>query len=261
MLQSKPVVLVFAGHDPSGGAGIQADIEAIAAQGCHAAAIVTATTIQNSHAVKAYQTLDPEWVAGQFAEIASDLSISAVKLGMLGDARMAETVAQLLQQIDPVPVVLDPVLAGGGGGRLGGTGLVDALVNVLLPLTTVTTPNSDEARRLTGLASLAECALALLQAGSGHVLITGTHEPEESVINTLYSTDQPTRSWSWERLPHSYHGSGCTLASALAAQLAQGRDMESACRLAQEYAWHTLEHAHTPGSGQPFPDRLYRVEY
>jgi len=152
--------------------------------------------------------------------------------------------------------VLDPVLASGRGDPLTDA----ASLHVLLPRTTVLTPNSVEARRLVAAgpaAPLADCARALLDLGCAHVLITGTHEDGDPIVNTLYGANGVLREDRWPRLPGEYHGSGCTLASALATQLALGSDVGEAARAAQAYTWKTLEAGLRLGRGQAIPDRFF----
>ncbi|HET8584867.1 MAG TPA: PfkB family carbohydrate kinase, partial [Casimicrobiaceae bacterium] len=160
-----------------------------------------------------------------------------------------------------VPLVLDPVLASGRGDELATEEMGHALRELLLPQTTILTPNSMEARRLADLddddASLFDCAAKLVEAGSEYVLVTGTHEATAQVVNTLYGKSGIVRSDTWPRLPHKYHGSGCTLASAIAAMLANGLELAEAVREAQDYTWHALEKAYRPGMGQHLPDRLF----
>ncbi len=253
-----PVVMVFAGHDPSGGAGIQADIEALASQGCIAAPVVTAITVQDTRGVKDYQILDTALVIEQARAVLEDMPVAAFKIGMLGSHLIAEAVHTLLVQYPHVPVVLDPVLASGSGQSLSDGALQEVIISLLLPLTTVFTPNSLEARRFAPSAdSLDACAQQLMEYGSDYVLITGTHERTPDVVNTLYGNRRRLQSFNWERLPESYHGSGCTLASAIAGLLAQGNEPFSAVDEAQRYTWETLKHAHHIGKGQALPNRFY----
>jgi hydroxymethylpyrimidine/phosphomethylpyrimidine kinase len=161
-------------------------------------------------------------------------------------------------------LVLDPVLASGRGDVLVDDEMVDAMLRLLLPQTTVLTPNSLEARRLaldedneSDQPTLAECARRLLEAGCEYVLITGTHENTTQVENVLYGRHGVVRTDKWPRLPGSYHGSGCTLASAIAANLAIGLDVAEAVRDAQEYTWQTLSSGFRPGMGQYIPDRFF----
>ncbi len=259
-MSRRPVVLCFSGHDPSGGAGIQADIESIISHQCHAASIITALTEQNSQNVKTLIPQRPADILSQAQTLLADYKIAAFKIGLIGDAGVAQTIAQILRDYPNVPVVLDPVLAAGGGTELASQQLIEVIVDQLLPMTTVLTPNSQEARRLAGLSDLAACGHFLQAKGAEFVLITGSHEDSALVHNRLYQPDNMLETFNWERLPHSYHGSGCTLASAIAALMAQGLDAFTAISEAQEFTWQSLAAAYQPGQGQHNPDRLFWVE-
>lgn len=250
-----PVVLCLSGHDPSGGAGIQADIETLAALGCHAATVITALTVQDTTNVRDILPQKPEDLRRQVELLLADMPVAVIKIGLIGSAALAETIAQLIVQYPDLPVVLDPVLAAGGGAALADEKLLQTLRQHLLPLTTVLTPNSLEARRLAGLIDLDACAQWLLDKGCRHVLITGSHENRPEVINTLYSHSHQ-EAFRWQRLPHEYHGSGCTLAAAVAAYLARGVNPLTAAREAQRYTWHALEAGFQPGQGQYLPRRI-----
>lgn len=254
---SRPVVLCLSGHDPSGGAGLQADIEALLAQGCHAAAAVTALTVQDTVNVSDFRVLDREWVMAQANAVFNDSSVAAVKLGMLGSLEMVDTVAQLLTAHPDLPVVCDPVLRAGGGGRLGKDEVGYAMRERLLSLSTIATPNLPEARILAELpeGTADECAQKLLPFCE-NLLITGGHGDEQQVHNRLYTRSGQTHTFICQRLPGSYHGSGCTLASALAGRLAQGEALVSAVQTALDYTWRTLRDAEQLGKGQFVPRRL-----
>lgn len=254
----KPVVLVLAGSDPSGGAGIQADIEAIGSQGAHAAPVITSVTVQDTCNVLRIAPLPGELVQAQAQAVLDDLPVAAIKIGLLGSLEIVAAVAALLARAPGLPVVLDPVLAAGGGKELSEGGIRQAVIASLLPRATVLTPNSPEARRLSGCQALPEAAARLLALGCGHVLLTGTHEASPDVLNTLYSPGRPPCAWRWPRLAGEYHGSGCTLAAALAAGLALGHSLPRACAKAQAYTWGALEHGFRAGRGQSFPDRWWR---
>ena len=260
MSRNRPIVLCFSGHDPSGGAGVQADIEAIVGHRCHAASVITALTEQDSRNVKKLIPQRPEDILSQAQTLLSDFKVSAFKIGLIGDAGVAKALAQILRQYPAIPVVLDPVLAAGGGTELASQQLLNVIVEQLLPLTTLLTPNSEEARRLSGQMDLADCGRWLQDQGAEYVLITGTHENSELVHNRLFMPDHLEETFNWERLPHHYHGSGCTLASAAAALLAQGLDVFTAVSEAQEFTWQSLAAAYRPGQGQHNPDRLFWVE-
>jgi hydroxymethylpyrimidine/phosphomethylpyrimidine kinase len=199
-------------------------------------------------------------VIAQAEAVLSDLNIAAIKIGLMSDTAIAKELAHLLERYPAIPAILDPVLAAGGGTDLASEQLEEALLEALLPHIELLTPNSEEARRLTGLEPLDECAQALLERGCRHVLITGTHEQGERVITGLYGPEGLMGSWEWERLPGEYHGSGCTLAAAISALVARGFNLMDAVREGQEYAWQTLAHGRQLGQGQLLPNRHYRLE-
>lgn len=241
----RPCVLVFAGLDPSGGAGIQADIEAIAAQGAHALAIVTALTVQDNERVHEVVPVDAALLARQAALLLETMPIRAVKLGIPGSLANAEAIAgiiRLLRERQPaLPVVLDPVLASGHGDPLARGDAVAALAP-LLALATVTTPNLPE-------------AAALGPVSCPHVLVTGGHADGDVIINRWHSQDG-MREWRWQRLPGEFHGSGCTLASSLAARLALGDGMEQALDRAQRFCHQALAESYAIAHGQRIPRRI-----
>ncbi|OAI18612.1 MULTISPECIES: bifunctional hydroxymethylpyrimidine kinase/phosphomethylpyrimidine kinase [Methylomonas] len=257
---TRPIVLCFSGHDPSGGAGVQADIETIVSHRCHAASIITALTEQDSRNVKKVLPQRPQDVVNQAQTLLEDFQVAAIKIGLLGSAEIAVAVADVIRQAGKVPVVLDPVLAAGGGTDLAGRELITAIVEHLLPLSTLATPNSIEARRLAGVDDLTACGATLRQFGAEHVLITGTHEDSALVHNRLFGPESLDETFNWERLPYHYHGSGCTLASAVAALLAQGLDLFSAVNEAQEFTWQSLQAAYRPGQGQHNPERWFWLD-
>ena len=250
--------MCFSGHDPAGGAGLQADIETLASQGCLASTVVTALTTQNSSDVIDFRAVEASHVITQARAVLEDMPIAAFKIGMIGSVENAQAIHSILQDYPNIPLILDPVLAAGGGASLGDEQLLHSLRVLLMPLTTVITPNSREARLLAPEAdTLDACAFALLDHGAEYVLITGTHEQTPRVVNTLYHAHRIMESFTWERLPHSYHGSGCTLSSAIAANLAHGQDIVSATHQAQEYTWKCLQAARQLGMGQKIPNRFH----
>ena len=260
MSSSPPIVLSFAASDPTGGAGLQADLLTLASLGCHLLSVVTAISVQDTRGVDGLLALEPEWISRQARLVLADIPVAAFKIGVLGSARIAEAVAAVLAEHPRTPVVLDPVLASGRGDPLADGETVTMLRDALLPRTTVLTPNCLEARRLALAApdaGLTECARTLLALGSKYVLITGTHEPGAQVVNTLYDSSGKLREDYWPRLAGEFHGSGCTLASAIAAFLARGLDVENAVQQAQAYTWKTLEAGFSPGRGQHLPNRFF----
>jgi len=258
-----PIVLTFAASDPTGGAGLQADILTLASMGCHPLSVVTALTVQDTRGVDDLLAIESDWVVDQARKLLEDMPVAAFKLGVLGSIENITAVAEIISDYPDVPVILDPVLASGRGDTLAGEDMIIALRELIVPQTTVLTPNSMEARRLAEEdeegddPGLDECASRLVALGCEFVLITGTHENTLEVINTLYGEEGIVRSDRWKRLPGSFHGSGCTLASAIAATMANGLDVPEAVREAQEYTWQALAHGFRPGMGQHLPDRFF----
>ena len=259
---SRPVVLTISGHDPSGGAGIQADIETITQHGCHACSVITALTTQNTTRFTKIIPQSADQIVEQIQVLFDDIEISVIKIGLLGSVENIYAVHEVIQAHPHLPIIFDPVLASGLGNRLVDNAQIRTLKTKLLPHSTMITPNSIEARTLAGnFESLQECGLKLLSTGCKNVLITGTHEMEEKVINSLYRDSGVVESRTWDRLPHSYHGSGCTLASSIAALIALGHDPASAAWDAQAYTWKSLKNAYKPGKGQHIPRRLLGSNY
>lgn len=264
MSESFPLVMSFAATDPSGGAGLQADVLTIASMGCHPLSVVTAITVQDTSGVDDVLAIDAEWVADQARAILEDVPVAAFKIGLLGSVDNIAAIASILADYPDIPLVLDPILSSGRGDELADDDMLDAMRELLITQCTLVTPNSIEARRLAlneddeeDDPTLEECAKRILAMGCEYVLITGTHEQTLKVTNTLYSERGVVRADSWERLPGIYHGSGCTLASAIAALLAQDVDLPEAVKEAQEYTWQALNTGFRPGMGQHIPDRLF----
>ena len=235
-----PNILSIAGSDPSGGAGIQADIKSISANGGYAMAAITALTAQNTRGVEAVELMSPEIVAAQIAAIRSDIRIDAVKIGMLGNAAIIGAVADALKGLD-APIVLDPVMVAKGGDRLLAAEAVEALRTRLLPMATLVTPNLPEAADLLGedeardMAAMEAQAEALMALGCGAVLLKGGHlGGNESPDLLLHASG---REWlgSARIDTRNTHGTGCTFSSAIAARLGQGSNLQSAVREAKVY--------------------------
>lgn len=258
MTQSPPTILCLSGFDPSGGAGIQADIESIVSMGGHAVPVITALTVQNTLNVSYFQAVETQLFNDQIEKLLEDVPVKAIKIGMIGSLNIVESIAKVLQQNSDLPVIYDPVLAAGGGANLIESGMLAAIQELILPQTTILTPNSHEARQLSNETDLKNCGKKLMQSGCEAVLLTGTHEDEQHVNNLWFSDGQYRETFSWERLPGEYHGSGCTLASAVAALIAQGLDPFNAVNEAQDYSWNTLKHAFKISEGgQLIPNRFY----
>ena len=264
MLQPPPIVLSFSANDSSGGAGIQADTLTLASMGCHPLSVITAITVQDTVGVDDVMALNPGWVADQARAVLEDMPVHAFKIGMLGSVEIIAAIAEIVLDYPDIPIVLDPVLSSGRGDELASEDMILAMRELLLPQTTIITPNSIEARRLVqddtedfDELDLDQCGGRLLHMGCEYVLITGAHENTRQVTNTLYTDSGIVRSDVWQRLTGSFHGSGCTLASAIAATLANGLPISDGVYEAQEYTWQALKAGFHPGMGQYLPDRLF----
>lgn len=259
MSSSPPRVLCLSGLDPIGGAGLQADIETLAAQGVHALGLVTALTVQDSRNVRRVVATDPALLDEQLNVLLADSRPDAVKLGLLGSSAQLPVIAAHLAPLARlgIPVICDPVLRAGGGTDLAAADFPAALRARLLPLVTVLTPNAAEARRLAPeAATLAACAATLLADGCTRVLVTGGDEPGAGVANQAWGRDGVARRWDWPRLPETFHGAGCTLASAIAARLALGDSVDEALDAGQRWTQAALARAITVGGGRRIPGRL-----
>jgi len=245
---SPPIALTVAGSDPSGGAGIQADLKTFSAFGVYGASVLTALTAQNTTGVSGVLSIDPDFIASQFRAVVSDLSVSAIKTGMLGDAATVEIVTQLLNEIPSVPVVVDPVMVATSGDVLLAPEAVDAVRTRLIPRAFLITPNIPEAAKLLGGEDarseddMKRDAEKLMQLGCGAVLLKGGHAGGGAdAVDILF--DGAThhvlrRPWIATR---NSHGTGCTLSAAIAANLAMGLRLEDAVARSKGFVWDALK--------------------
>ncbi|MFH4157498.1 hydroxymethylpyrimidine/phosphomethylpyrimidine kinase [Acinetobacter bereziniae] len=254
----RPTVLCFSGLDPSGGAGLQADIEAIGQSGAHAAIACTALTIQNSQQVFGFEATSKQLLLAQANAVVGDLPIKAVKSGMLGTTDNIAALADFLREHPDYLYVLDPVLVANSGGSLGNQEtLVKAFVE-LIPLATVITPNTVELRALTGEDNLEQATQKLFEMGAQAVLVKGGHEDTPDYIrNALYVNGEMITESKCPRLAGEYHGSGCSLASFIAGRLALGDQLKIAVQYAETWLFGVLKNAETPiEGGQKIPKRF-----
>ena len=254
----RPTVLCFSGLDPSGGAGLQADIEAIGQSGAHAAIACTALTIQNSQQVFGFEATSKELLLAQAHAVVGDLPIKCVKSGMLGTTDNIAALAEFLREHPDYLYVLDPVLVANSGGSLGDQAtLVKAFIE-LIPLATILTPNTVELRALTGIQDIDQATAKLFEMGAQAVLIKGGHEDTPDYIrNALYSKGQMVSETRCPRLEGEYHGSGCSLASFIAGRLAQGDELKVAVNHAEAWLFGVLKNAEMPvPNGQRIPKRF-----
>jgi hydroxymethylpyrimidine/phosphomethylpyrimidine kinase len=254
----RPCVLIISGNDPSGGAGMAADIQTVSALGGHPAPVLTSLTVQDTANAYRVSPVDPGLVTEQAATVLADLPVRAVKIGLLATAEIGSAVASLLGDHSNLPVVLDPVLVAAGGADLAEQALEAVIVEQLLPLATLVTPNALELVRLAGsqAADRESRARVLLSSGCDWVLAKGADEDTVGVENVLYGKSGFVESFRWTRLPGHYHGSGCTLAAALATMIAKSVPIPRAAADAQRYTDFALRNAFRPGRGQNIPGRM-----
>jgi hydroxymethylpyrimidine/phosphomethylpyrimidine kinase len=242
----KPIVLCFSGHDVTGGAGVQADIEAIGANGAQAMTVITASTLQNTAQFVEFEAMKPDWVYRQVDMILTEFTPQAVKIGMLANNGIASVVKDICSDLG-VPVVLDPILKSGNNGAMAVGDLVSGIEGIL-PYTTVLTPNAGELEALGGVDKV-------MLSGCANVLLTQTDVSSgNTVTHTLYGNEH-AHDYKYPRLPGVYHGSGCTLASSIAAQLALGNTISNGVKKALDYTWQCLNRSEISGSKQALPNR------
>ena len=202
--------------------------------------------------------MPPDLIIEQARAVLEDMPVAAIKIGMVGSTEIAEAIHTILVDYPSIPVVYDPVFSTEKDGALSTPDLVESVRSLLLPLTTVLTPNIFEVHTLApGSDTPAAAAVALLESSCKFVLLTGTHGKTPDVVHTLFSNHHELKRYSYERLPHKYHGSGCTLAASLAALMAMEPDIEEAVHRALDYTHKTLVHGTRIGMGQFHPDRFY----
>ncbi|MEB3753644.1 hydroxymethylpyrimidine/phosphomethylpyrimidine kinase [Acinetobacter sp. MD2(2019)] len=254
----RPTVLCFSGLDPSGGAGLQADIEAIGQSGAHAAIACTALTIQNSQQVFGFEATSSQLLLAQANAVVNDLPIQCVKSGMLGTTENIQALADFLKSHPEYQYVLDPVLVANSGGSLGDQATLVHAFQQLIPLATIITPNTIELRALTGLDDLELATQKLLSMGAHAVLVKGGHEATADYIrNALYINGELISETTCARLDGEYHGSGCSLASYIAGRLALGDNIQQAVNHAETWLFATLKNAESPVvGGQKIPKRF-----
>ena len=252
-LMTQGRVLIIAGSDSGGGAGIQADIKTVTALGGYAATAITALTVQNTLGVSGVHSVPPDFVEAQARAVLDDIGADAFKTGMLGDTAMVTTVARILTDYPQIPAVIDPVMVAKGGASLLAADAVIAVRELLVPRAALLTPNAPEAEALTGLViedldGLRRAGHALLDLGAQAVLMKGGHMVGD-VLTDLLITRQGETSFQGERVETRHtHGTGCTLASACATGHAQGLPLAHAVASAWAYVQEAIRHA--PGLGQ-----------
>ena len=255
-MTARPSVLTIAGSDSGGGAGIQADLKTFQAFGVHGASAITAITAQNSREVTRVAVVQSEIIAAQIDAVMSDLAPRVLKIGMLATAEVVHLVAQKLREWQPDEVVLDPVMIASSGTALLAEDAIDAVREELLPLATLVTPNWLEVGELInaqprGLHDMQRIAISFQRLGARSLLIKGGHLDGDQVVDTLFDGNDYTE-YRHERIRDAEgHGTGCTLASAVAANLALGRSLVEACRIATDFVHRALAGRYSTGGSKP----------
>ncbi len=261
----RPTVLCFSGLDPSGGAGLQADIESIGQSGSHAAIACTAVTVQNSQQVFGFEACSARLVKEQALAVLGDLPVKAIKSGMLGTTDNIAVLTELFtsaQIAKNTPYVLDPVLVANSGGALGDKDTLVTAFAKLMPFATLMTPNSHELRDLAGMDNLHKAAKDLIQQGAKAVLVKTSHDNDsQGIAQFLYMKHGEAVKLGYQailpRLTGEYHGSGCSLASYIAGRLAMGDELVTAVQCADSWIQQVLQVADIPhGNGQRIPKRF-----
>jgi hydroxymethylpyrimidine/phosphomethylpyrimidine kinase len=264
---SKPCVLVFSAADPSSGAGMQADVMTISNLNCHPVSVLTALTSQDTTGVSNIYPIAPAIIEDQSNCILKDVTVQAIKIGLIGSLAAVEVIVQIVKRLRSdfplLPVILDPVLASGRGDEFADVALINAIINDLFPLVSILTPNSIESLKLVRskfgmiISQQYQCAEHLVSFGCEYVLITGTHLNTTDVDNVLYSKNGEISRSTFTRLDYCYHGSGCTLASAISSFIARGYSYIDAVTYAQQFTYQTLLNGFRIGPGQLIPDRCF----
>jgi hydroxymethylpyrimidine/phosphomethylpyrimidine kinase len=266
MSATPPVVLTIAGFDPSSGAGITADIKTIAAHECYGVSCITALTIQSTQGVRRVEGVDPRIIAETLQELVSDLAVAAVHIGMLGNEKVVAVIADFLGETRLPHVVLDPLLKSSSGADLLDAAGTRLLIERLIPLAELVTPNLDEASALAGMAvtnldQMGEAAARLHSLGAANVVVTGGHL-EKAIDLLSFSTIRGTEREVFKadrQRSNSTHGTGCAFATALACHLAHGRGIPEAVLLSKAYVSAAIANSHPLGKGTGPLHHLYRM--
>ncbi|WP_143959219.1 bifunctional hydroxymethylpyrimidine kinase/phosphomethylpyrimidine kinase [Litoribacter populi] len=240
-------VLTIAGSDSGGGAGIQADLKTFAALGCFGTSAITAITVQNTLGVSAIHSIPPEIIKGQILAVIEDIKPKAIKIGMLDRPEVVDVIVEILKAYPKIPVVFDPVMVATSGDKLIQDETVEALSKNLIPLCKIITPNLDEAEILTGMKikdkeEMEIAGLKLISLGAKAVLLKGGHLAGETVYDVLVKDGNAHLTFDKPKIhTKNVHGTGCTLSSAIAAELAKGQTLEEAVENARDYIWQAID--------------------
>lgn len=253
-----PIVMSLSSHDPSGSAGIQADIETTASLGCHCTPIITAISAKDTQSIKDICPTETGLLIEQARAILEDMPVKAIKLGLLGSVENIEAIHTILHDYPHLPVVLEPVTSELDHELFNAPAIIHATQTLLLPRTTVATPDIAEALELAQQAdTLDACAQEILETGCQYVLISGTRRSNTDYESCLYSANFPTKHYHWPRIPQIGHGCGATLAASIASYLAHNLRIEDAIEQGQQFTWNALASSRQLGMGKRVPNRMH----
>ena len=251
---SADTVLLFSGLDPSGAAGVSADIETINQFGITPLPIITTLTVQNTQNVTFLEATNNSLIQAQFKSIKEDIDFKVVKIGLLGSSSQIKTIAKLLINRSDLYIVLDPIIVSSSDNELSTDSMIEAMRNDLIPLCSLLTPNLSE---LSSLAPGLNEQSAVASLKCPWVLVTTSDSSEVEIEHRLYHHSNLVSKFTYKKLPGNYHGSGCTLSSAISALIATDVSVEDSCRRALDYTYQTLLNAKKLGKMQYHPNRTY----
>ncbi|GAB1262637.1 bifunctional hydroxymethylpyrimidine kinase/phosphomethylpyrimidine kinase [Aurantivibrio plasticivorans] len=253
-----PVVMSLSSHDPSGNAGIQADIETVASLGCHCTPVITALCAKDTQALRDIAPTDTSLVISQARAILEDMPVKAIKLGLMASVENVEAIHTILSDYPQIPVVVSPVIAEYNNELYNAKAILRATKTLLMPRATVATPDVVEAFELAQSADTADaCAFEILETGCQYVLVSGSSRNQHHYENTLYADRRILRQYKWPRLKLVSHGAGATLSASIAAYLAHGSRVEDAVEQAQQFTWRALSASRRLGMGHQTPNRMH----
>lgn len=253
-----PVVMALSSHDPSGSAGIQADIETSASLGCHCTPIITALSAKDTRDLKDFVPMETGMLIEQTRAILEDMPVRVIKLGLTGSVENVEAIHTILKDYPHIPVVLDPVTAECNNELFNAPAVIHATRSLLLPLATIATPDLVEAHELAQQADTVDaCAHEILESGCRYVLITGATRNHQHYENSFYDQGGLIQRFKWPRVKLMCHGSGATLAASIAAYLAHGIRLEEAVKQGQQFTWEAITASRRLGMGRCIPNRMH----
>ncbi len=256
-----PIVMAFSANDPTGGSGIQADIETLFSLGCHCSTVVTSVSVQDTCELKDFRPLSTSLVIEQARAVLEDMPIAAFKVGLIGSVENVTAIYTILRDYPHIPIIFHPCLKDGGQHNQISVEFINAITSLLFPITTILIADSISAYQLVpGADTTHACANKLQEYGSKFVFITGVHETTPVIYNILYQGQELVKTFKWERLPAQYYGCGCTLSASVAGFIARGLAPIEAIQAGQGYTWKCLKQGHRLGMGSTSPNRSSWLE-